>query len=83
MSRTTMNIEDTVLSELKELQQTEDRPLGDLASELLAEALTARKTKKAKPRPFRWKSWSLGLKIDLRDKETLHRILDQDLLPKP
>jgi hypothetical protein len=38
MTRTTLNLDGPVLAELKRLQREEGKPLGDLASELLAAA---------------------------------------------
>lgn len=76
MPRTTMNLDGSVLEELRKLQEREGRPLGDIASELVAEALKGRKS--SRPRPFKWNAGALGLKIDLRDKEALQRALDED-----
>lgn len=74
MPRTTINIDAAVLRELKERGRRDGKPLGQLASELLSGALgspepTAR-------RPLRWKRRSMGARVDLEDKESLHRALD-------
>ena len=39
MSRTTIDIADPILADLKRLQTREDKTLGELVTELLAEAL--------------------------------------------
>jgi hypothetical protein len=49
--------------------------LGQLASELLAQALAAERDSQPLP-PLRWTAKPLGLKVDLEDKEALWRILD-------
>ena len=74
MARTTHEIDASVLRELKKRQQREKKTLGQLASELLAQALAS----EPPPRlpPLNWTSKPLGLKFDLEDKEALWRILD-------
>ncbi len=76
-----MRIDDPILKELKELQAREKKPLGQLASELLADALS-RRAKPPKPRKFKWISRNLGARVDLSDKEALNEILDRDLVRK-
>lgn len=61
---------------LKERQQRERKPLGQLASELLAEVLAADRAPQP-PAPLRWTARPLGLRVDLEDKEALRRILDE------
>lgn len=75
MPRTTIDIDSSVLRELKRRQRTEKKSLGQLASELLAQALAAEGAAEA-PAALKWTSKPLGLKIDLEDKEALWGILD-------
>ncbi|MDQ3679750.1 MAG: antitoxin [Actinomycetota bacterium] len=75
MPRTTIDIDASVLRELKRRQQTEKKSLGRLASELLAKALADGK-RGEEPAPLRWTSKRLGLKVDLEDKDALWSILD-------
>ena len=75
MARTTLNLADPILDELKQLQKKEKRSMGDLASELLAEAIAARE-EKAESRKSRWQSKSMKARVDLRDKEALYAALD-------
>lgn len=77
MARTTLNIATPVLKELKLLQKKEGRPLGDLASELLAEALARREKGKPTARPFRWVSKDMKALVDIADKEAVYSVLDQ------
>ncbi|MGH9189176.1 MAG: antitoxin [Acidimicrobiales bacterium] len=75
MPRTTLDIDASVLRELKRRQQREKKTLGELASELLAKAL-ADEEADGEPAPLRWTSKPLGLKIDLEDKDAVWAILD-------
>lgn len=76
MARTTVDIDPTVMRELKRRQQREGKTLGALVSELLASALAA--TSPADElRPLAWAAAPLGLKVDLDDKEAVRRLLDQ------
>jgi len=76
MPRTTIDLDASVLRELKRRQRRENKTLGQLASELLARALADEQVDDALP-PLRWTSKDLGLKVDLEDKEALWRILDE------
>jgi hypothetical protein len=73
MPRTTIDIDASVLHELKRRQRTERRPLGELASELLAEALAGRA---AEREPLRWAAQPMGARVDIDDKEALRRALE-------
>jgi Arc/MetJ family transcription regulator len=73
MPRTTIDIDASVLHELKRRQRTEKRPLGELASELLAEALAGRA---AEREPLRWAAQPMGARVDIDDKEALRRALE-------
>jgi len=79
MARTTLNLADPVLDELKRLQVREGRPLGELASELLARALAERREEGPPAAPLAWTARSMGARIDLTDKEALYAALDRPL----
>ncbi len=68
LARTTIDIENAVLKEVKNLQKRDGRSIGKDASELLAEALAQRKTK-AKASRFKWRSRRMGTLIDLSDTD--------------
>lgn len=74
MPRTTIDIDASVLRELKKRGRQDGRSIGQIASELLAGAL--RSAEPSAPRPIRWNRRSMGSRIDLEDKEWLHRALD-------
>jgi hypothetical protein len=71
--RTTIDIDDPILQEIKAIQDREGRSLDAIVSELLAEALAGRRSSRAKS-SFRWTSQSMKAVIDLADKA--HVILD-------
>jgi hypothetical protein len=76
MPRTTIDIDASVLRELKRRQRREKKTLGQLASELLSRALADEHVDDALP-PLKWTSTELGLKVDLEDKEAVWKILDE------
>lgn len=65
--RTTLDIDATVLRELKRRQEREGKTLSQLVSELLAEALAAERT--AESRPLRWPSREMQPLVDLENKD--------------
>lgn len=75
--RTTLDIDDPILRDLKRLQQREGKSLGRLVSDLLAQSLAARRAGQPQPAPFRWASQAMGARIDLRDKDALRDALDE------
>ena len=76
--RTTLDIADPVLRDLKTLRQETGQSLGELASELLARALAERLRERAPPPPFHWTAQPMGALVDLVDKEALYQALDRD-----
>ena len=77
MSRTTINIDDPILKEVKSLQKKEGRTIGKIVSELLAEALTQRKIPSETPK-LKWISRPMHARLDLADKDALYAVLDSD-----
>lgn len=75
--RTTLDIDDPVLAELKRLVSKEDKSLGTFVSELLTEALAARRAaKRASPVAFDWQTASMGARLDPSDKDGLWAALE-------
>jgi len=70
-----LDLDDSVLRQLRKRQKREHKPLGQLASELLARALGTEEGSEPLP-PLRWTAKPLGLKVDLDDKDAVRRILD-------
>jgi len=79
MARTTVDIDDPVLRELKRMQRREKKSLGRLISDLLAEVLARHRAGVVEEDvPFAWVSQPMGAQVDLADKDALHDLLDRD-----
>ena len=81
MPRTTVDIDATILKDLKRLQRKEGKSLGRLVSDLLAQALYAR-TEPARPSPFHWQTANMRARFDLTDKDAVYAILDREQVSK-
>jgi hypothetical protein len=79
--RTTVNIDDPVLKDLKKIQKKEGKSLGRLISDLLAQALGERKSPKAPAKPPQWISKTMGARVDLADHEAVYAAMEQE--PRP
>ena len=74
--RTTLDIDDPVLKQLRKRQKGSGKSLGQLVSELLARALA--ESQPAQPRTdFRWVVRPMGALVDVGDKDALYRALDE------
>ena len=73
--RTTVDIDDPVLREVKALHKKEGRSMGAIVSELLADALTRRKASRSLA-PFRWTSRPMNALVDLRDKDAVYAAME-------
>lgn len=73
MARTTIDIDPTVLAELKRRQRREGKSLGRLVSELLAERLE--RDEPPPPAPFHWVTRPMSAKVDLDDPEAVRRAM--------
>lgn len=77
MPRTTLDIDSPILEEVRALQVKEGRSMGQIVSELLAEALAQRKEPCHAP-PLAWVSRPMGALVDISDKEALYAALDRN-----
>jgi hypothetical protein len=75
--RTTLDIDDPILREVKAIHQREGRSMGAVVSELLAEALARRRPSRAR-RSFRWTSRAMKSLVELMDKDAVYAALDGD-----
>jgi hypothetical protein len=75
--RTTLDIHDPILREVKAIHEREGRSIGAIVSELLAEALARRRSSRVRP-PFRWASRPMKPLVDLADKDAVYAALDAD-----
>ena len=81
MARTTLDIDESVLRDLKRLQRKQGKSLGRLVSDLLAETL-GRNQRDEPPVPFVWHSQRMGALVDLDNKAAVQAILDRDVIEK-
>jgi hypothetical protein len=77
MARTTIDIDDPILNEIKAIQKREGRSMGKIVSQLLAEALNKQKTSAKQPK-LKWVSRPMRSLVDLSDKDEVYRILDRE-----
>ena len=73
MARTTIDIDPTVLAELKRRQRREGKTLGRLVTELLVRGLDGDPL--PAPKPFLWISAPMSARVDLDDPEAVRRAL--------
>ena len=78
--RTTIDIDDPILQDLKRLQQREGKSMGRLVSDLLVIALAQTREGERESPWFDWVSRDMGARIDLADREALHDAMD-DTVP--
>lgn len=79
MPRTTLDLDSSVLAQLRRRARAERKSMGELASERLAFALGNESP--AESSPLSLPAWHLGKpKVDLQDKDALWRTLDTDAL---
>ena len=77
MPRTTINLDPAVIRELRRRGAREGKSMGQVASELLARAVTETERDVTAPE-FVWTAAPLGpALVDLEDKEAVRRILDR------
>jgi plasmid stability protein len=79
--RTTLDLDATVLADLRRRAAAEGKSMGQVASEQLAASL--REKAPSEPRPLNWTSKDMGpFKIDLEDKEAVWNLLDREELER-
>jgi plasmid stability protein len=74
--RTTIDLDPTVLRQLKARARREGKSLGRVASEVLGAAL-APEAPPAEPIPLAWSSRPMAARVDLEDAEALRRALGE------
>jgi hypothetical protein len=76
MARTTLDIDPSVLKELRRRGSREGKSMGQVASELLARSLADGSERQLDP--ITWQAADLGTpRVDLEDKEAVRAILDR------
>ncbi len=78
--RTTINIDNPILEELKRLGKSKKKTVSSLVNELLATSLKQHDMKQSsdsKPQ-LSWNSRPMEALVDIEDKDALFRALDRD-----
>ncbi len=77
--RTTIDIDDPILAEIKRLQVSQGKSLGRLVSDLLAQslALSRGKAAAASQPGFQWLAKPMRARVDLADKHALLDAMDE------
>lgn len=78
MARTTLDLDASVLAQLRRRSKRERKSMGRLASEVLAIGLE--EGRPGEQPPLEWARRDLGFKVDIDDKDALWRVLDADEL---
>jgi len=74
--RTTIDIDDPILKEVKRLQRREGKSLGRIVSDLLAQSLASARPAQRSTVRFDWIAKPMGARVDLGDKHALLDALD-------
>lgn len=76
--RTTIDIDDPVLRDLKRLQKRDGRPLGRLVSDLLARAAAEELKQAERPTDsFEWLSNAMEAKVNLSDRDEVLEAMER------
>src|SRR5260370_20074177 len=82
--RTTIDLDATVVKELKRRSKIAGKSMGQLASELLATSLRERAGRPRNPDGLEWIAKDLGRPlVDLEDKEAVRALVDARRLTPP
>jgi hypothetical protein len=77
MPRTTLDLDASVLEDLRRCAAVQGKSMGQVASEQLAACLRVRGPSELPP--LNWQRKDMGpFKIDLEDKEAVQRLLDEE-----
>jgi hypothetical protein len=74
--RTTIDIDGPLLDEIRRIRDQEGKSMGQVVSDLLAQALASRRDQSTEPTQLRWTARSLGAQVDFNDKEALYRRIE-------
>jgi hypothetical protein len=74
--RTTLNIEEPILDELRELARRRHRAMGAVASELLAGALKESEGSARSPARFKWCGKEMRARVDLSETGAVYDRMD-------
>ena len=75
--RTTVDIDEPILKDLKRLQKREGKSLGRLISDLLSQALGQYRPPGKASSGFRWIVRDMGARVDIADREAVYSAMEE------
>jgi hypothetical protein len=75
--RTTVDIDDPILQDVKRLQADRGQSLGRVVSDLLAQALAAQQGGSRVVPPLNWTARQMGARYDLADRDAVLDAMDE------
>lgn len=79
--RTTLDIDEPILRDLKTRAKAEKKSLGRMASDLLARALKLEESPEKIARIDAWIASPMEARVDFSDSEALYAAMDRPVLP--
>ena len=76
--RTTVDIDDPILKEVKLLGKKQGKSLGRIVSDLLASSLRTRSAAPKKRKARRWIALPMASRVDLADKEAVYAAMERE-----
>jgi hypothetical protein len=79
MNKTTLQLDDAVMQQIRDLAHQSKRTLTEIINDLLVESLVRRKQQSAKVRLKPLPSWPAGTpRVNIADRNALYDLLEQD-----
>ena len=74
--RTTIDIDEPILEEIKRLKKEQGRPMGRIVSDLLAQSLAGVRAEN-RPEPFHWQARPMRARVDLADLSAVYDAMER------
>ena len=75
--RTTLDIDDPILLDLKRLRREKRKSLGRIVSDLLAKALARNEVETQVKAEFHWQARPMGARVDLADRDAVYDAIER------
>ncbi len=80
--RTTVDIDDLILKEVRSLGREEGKSLGRVISDLLADGLRAHRDSRKEPQVLHWIARPMAARLDVMDKDAVYSALESEPLTR-
>lgn len=80
--RTTLDIKEPILAQVRRLAREQHRPVGEVASDLLGEALGKSEPRTGRSVEFHWQGKPMRAKVDLSDRDAMYEAMDKSGAPR-